>query len=162
MNTAKFLYLKHHEIASGSFCLLVNSPWMLGFCLLLFCLSITFFNIYCWKGIHFSCVYLYGVMLLLSVIISLHFWFKDLIREFYKKYEVLLMILFLAYLIFLVSEGLLFISFFWGTFHSLSSPNYGMCPQILFHPVLLCLGIINYCRHQPVLTINKTRYHMAD
>merc|ERR1712050_225570 len=25
------------------------------------------------------------------------------------------------------SEGLLFISFFWGTFHSLSSPNYGMC-----------------------------------
>jgi cytochrome c oxidase subunit 3 len=67
-------------------------------------------------------------MLLLSVIISLHFWFKDLIREFYKKYEVLLMILFLAYLIFLVSEGLLFISFFWGTFHSLSSPNYGMCP----------------------------------
>lgn len=25
MNTAKFLYLKHHEIASGSFCLLVNS-----------------------------------------------------------------------------------------------------------------------------------------
>ena len=128
MNTAKFLYLKHHEIASGSFCLLVNSPWMLGFCLLLFSLSITFFNIYCWKGIHFSCVYLYGVMLLLSVIISLHFWFKDLIREFYKKYEVLLMILFLAYLIFLVSEGLLFISFFWGTFHSLSSPNYGMCP----------------------------------
>merc|ERR1711868_142644 len=80
------------------------------------------------SGIHFSCVYLYGVMLLLSVIISLHFWFKDLIREFYKKYEVLLMILFLACFIFLVSEGLLFISFFWGTFHSLSSPNYGMCP----------------------------------
>merc|ERR1712007_376127 len=79
-------------------------------------------------GIHFSCVYLYGVMLLLSVIISLHFWFRDLIREFYKKYEVLLMVLFLAYLIFLVSEALLFISFFWGTFHSLSSPNYGMCP----------------------------------
>merc|ERR1712007_291665 len=52
-------------------------------------------------GIHFSCVYLYGVMLLLSVIISLHFWFRDLIREFYKKYEVLLMVLFLAYLIFI-------------------------------------------------------------
>merc|ERR1712226_210235 len=79
-------------------------------------------------GIHFSCVYLYGVMLLLSVIISLHFWFRDLIREFYKKYEVLLMILFLACFIFLASEALLFISFFWGTFHSLSSPNYGMCP----------------------------------
>jgi len=67
-------------------------------------------------------------MLLLSVIISLHFWFRDLIREFYKKYEVLLMVLFLACFIFLASEALLFISFFWGTFHSLSSPNYGMCP----------------------------------
>merc|ERR1712107_49541 len=53
-------------------------------------------------GIHFSCVYLYGVMLLLSVIISLHFWFRDLIREFYKKYEVLLMVLFLACFIFLL------------------------------------------------------------
>merc|ERR1712196_232223 len=61
-------------------------------------------------------------------IISLHFWFRDLIREFYKKYEVLLMVLFLACFIFLASEALLFISFFWGTFHSLSSPNYGMCP----------------------------------
>merc|ERR1711945_53707 len=40
----------------------------------------------------------------------------------------LLMVLFLACFIFLASEALLFISFFWGTFHSLSSPNYGMCP----------------------------------
>jgi len=38
------------------------------------------------------------------------------------------MVLFLACFIFLASEALLFISFFWGTFHSLSSPNYGMCP----------------------------------
>merc|ERR1711953_1404454 len=53
---------------------------------------------------------------------------KDLIREFYKKYEVLLMILFLAYLIFLLSEGLLFVSFFWASFHSLSSPTLGIWP----------------------------------
>ena len=40
-----------------------------------------------------------------------------------KKYEVLLIIFFLVFLLFLVSEGLLFVSFFWTSFHSLSSPT---------------------------------------
>merc|ERR1712122_126359 len=54
------------------------------------------------KHVSYYSVYLYGVMLLLSVIISLHFWFRDLIREFYKKYEVLLMSYFLLVLYFLL------------------------------------------------------------
>merc|ERR1712127_797465 len=45
-----------------------------------------------------------------------------------KKYEVLLIILFLVFLLFLVSEGLLFVSFFWTSFHSLSSPSLGIWP----------------------------------
>merc|ERR1712222_14413 len=45
-----------------------------------------------------------------------------------KKYEVLLLVLFLAFLLFLASEALLFISFFWASFHSLSSPTLGFCP----------------------------------
>merc|ERR1712036_63817 len=53
---------------------------------------------------------------------------RDLLREFSKKYEVLLMVLFLAFLLFLASEALLFISFFWVSFHSLSSPSLGICP----------------------------------
>merc|ERR1711979_176167 len=53
---------------------------------------------------------------------------RDLLREFYKKYEVLLMVLFLVFFLFLVSEGLLFVSFFWTSFHSLSSPSLGICP----------------------------------
>merc|ERR1712151_568948 len=40
----------------------------------------------------------------------------------------LLMDLFLLFLLFLVSEGLLFVSFFWTSFHSLSSPSYGIWP----------------------------------
>merc|ERR1712060_575509 len=56
------------------------------------------------------------------------FWFRDLLREFAKKYEVLLIIFFLVFLLFLVSEALLFVSFFWASFHSLSSPSLGICP----------------------------------
>jgi len=59
---------------------------------------------------------------------SLHFWFRDLVREFYKKYEILLMVLFIVFFLFIVSEGLLFISFFWASFHSLSSPSGGSWP----------------------------------
>ena len=33
--------------------------------------------------------------------------------------------LFLLFLLFLVSESLLFVSFFWTSFHSLSSPSFG-------------------------------------
>merc|ERR1711881_195524 len=53
---------------------------------------------------------------------------RDLLREKLKKYEILLIVLFLGFLLFLVSEGLLFVSFFWTSFHSLSSPSLGVCP----------------------------------
>merc|ERR1712066_1105906 len=87
------------------------------------------FNLYCWKGIHFSWsldfVFLH---LFLGLVISFHFWFRDLLRELNKKYEILLMLLFLLFFLFLASEALLFLSFFWGSFHSLSSPSLGICP----------------------------------
>ena len=38
------------------------------------------------------------------------------------------LILFLVFLLFLVSEGLLFVSFFWTSFHSLSSSSLGIWP----------------------------------
>merc|ERR1711862_1082237 len=55
-------------------------------------------------------------------------WFRDLLRELNKKYEVLLIILFLVFLLFLFSEGLLFVSFFWTTFHSFSFPTLEIWP----------------------------------
>ena len=64
----------------------------------------------------------------MSLWFSFHFWSRDLLRELDKKYEVLLIILFLVFLLFLVSEGLLFVSFFWTSFHSLSSPTLGSWP----------------------------------
>merc|ERR1712083_641524 len=77
--------------------------------------------------------FLIFLYLFLHLIISFHFWFRDLLRELNKKYEVLLMVLFLVFLLFLASEGLLFVSFFWASFHSLSSPTLGICPGEGFH-----------------------------
>merc|ERR1711957_353797 len=115
----------HLEVASSPFCLLINSPWLLVFALLLFFMILSGFNLYCWKGIHFSwsnsCLLL---LLHIGLIFAFHFWF----RELDKKYEVLLMVFFLVFLLFLVSEGLLFVSFFWTSFHSLSSPTLGTWP----------------------------------
>merc|ERR1711930_14674 len=86
-------------------------------------------NLYCWKGIHFSWSLDFIFFCLFSgLIITLHFWLRDLLREFYKKYEILLMVLFLVFFLFLASEALLFISFFWASFHSLSSPSLGIWP----------------------------------
>merc|ERR1711957_951314 len=118
------MIINHQEVASGPFCLLVNSPWPLAFALCLFFLSLSGFNLYCWKGIHFSWS-LDFIFLFLFFGLCINFWYRDLLREFYKKYEVLLMILFLLFFLFLASEALLFISFFWASFHSLSSPTFG-------------------------------------
>merc|ERR1712151_1412364 len=108
--------------ASGPFCLLINSPWLLVFALCVFFLSLIGFNLYCWKGIHFSWSnFLIFLYLFLYLICSFHFWFRDLLREFTKKYEILLLVCFLVFFIFLASEALLFVS-------SLSSPTYGICP----------------------------------
>merc|ERR1711897_114364 len=44
----------HQEVASGPFCFLINSPWLLVFILYVFFLFLSGFNLYCWKGVHFS------------------------------------------------------------------------------------------------------------
>merc|ERR1711870_27810 len=61
-------------------------------------------------------------------ILSFHYWFRDLLRELFKKYEILLFVLFSVFFIFVLSELLLFVSFFWASFHSLSSPTLGSYP----------------------------------
>merc|ERR1712023_353536 len=57
-----------------------------------------------------------------------HYWFRDLLRELFKKYEILLFVIFSVFFIFVLSELLLFVSFFWASFHSLSSPTLGSYP----------------------------------
>merc|ERR1711937_23838 len=92
---------------------LINSPWPLVFILCVFFLFLSGFNLYCWKGVHFSwSLGLNFSLFFFGLIISFHFWFRDLLREFYKKYEILLMVLCLVFFLFLASEALLFVSFF--------------------------------------------------
>merc|ERR1712039_732884 len=106
-----------------------NCPWLLVFALSYFFLSLMGFNLYCWKGLHFSWSNsLVFPCLFLIALLSLHHWFRDLLRELAKKYEILLMVLFLVFFIFLASEALLFVSFFWASSHSLSSPTLGTWP----------------------------------
>merc|ERR1712194_877250 len=117
----------HLEVASNPFCLLCNCPWLLVFALCVFFLILSALNLYFWKGIHFS----WSLDLIFGGLLSFlfsTFWFRDLLRELDKKYEVLLIIFFLVFLLFLVSEGLLFVSFFWTSFHSSSSPSLGIWP----------------------------------
>merc|ERR1712210_297465 len=117
----------HLEVASGPFCLLLHSPWPLVFVLCVFNLFFLSLNLFCWKGFHFSWSNsLIFVLILAYLFFSLHFWIRDLIREFSKKYEILLICLFLLFLYFLASECLLFVSFFWASFHSLSSLTLGV------------------------------------
>merc|ERR1711976_1006608 len=124
----------HLEVASGPFCLLVNSPWLLVFALVIILLVFTGFNIYCWAGIQFSnSNFLIFVHIFFGFIFNFHFWSRDLLREFQKKYEILLMVLFLLFSGFLISEALLFVSFFWASFHPLSSPTLGLWPGETFY-----------------------------
>ena len=117
----------HLEVASDSFCFLLYSSWLLVFILYVFELFFSFINLYCWKGLHFSRNFLFFIFIIVGLIFTFHFWFRDLLRELDKKYEVLLIYLFILFLLFLLSEGLLFVSFFWRSFHSLSSPTFGIC-----------------------------------
>merc|ERR1711976_863590 len=100
--------------------------------LCVFFLILSGFNLYFWKGIHFS----WSLDLVLGVLLSFllsTFWFRDLLRELNKKYEILLMVLCLVFFLFLASEALLFVSFFWASLHSLSSPSLGVWPAEGFY-----------------------------
>merc|ERR1712188_80287 len=99
----------------------------------------------CWKGIYFShYFYLTFNFLFFGLIINLHFWFRDLLREGYKKVEVFCIILFLVFLIFVFSEGMLFVSFFWSSFHASFSPSCGIWPvEGLYVPDPLELAFAN-------------------
>merc|ERR1712063_223570 len=78
-------------------------PWPLVFALCLFILFFLSLNLFCWKGFHFSWSNsLIFILIIAYLFFSLHFWIRDLIREFSKKYEILLICLFLLFLFFLL------------------------------------------------------------
>ena len=94
-------------LSSYPFISLINCPWLLFIIILL----------------SYSFMALSG-FLFIYIIIAINYWIRDVIREYTKKYEVLIIMLFIVFLVFVFSEGLLFLSFFWVFFHSSCSPSY--------------------------------------
>merc|ERR1712199_32434 len=137
--------LWHQEVASFPFSFLLNSSWLLVFLFHMFYILFFGLHLKCWKGIYFShYFYLLFNFLFLGLIINLHFWFRDLLREGYKKVEVLCVVLFLVFLIFVFSEAMLFLSFFWSSFHSSFSPSFAIWPlEGLYAPDPLELAFAN-------------------
>ena len=92
-------------LSSYPFISLINCPWLLFVIILL---SSSFMAL--------------SGFLFIYIIIAINYWIRDVIREYTKKYEVLIIMLFIVFLVFVFSEGLLFLSFFWVFFHSSCSP----------------------------------------
>merc|ERR1712066_837919 len=79
--------------SSNPFCLLIHSPWLLVLSLSILFMILSVFNLYLWKNIHFSWNnYIIFLLIYLLFIISFHYWFRDLLRELFKKYEILLFV----------------------------------------------------------------------
>ena len=99
--------LWHQEVASFPFSFLMNSSWLLVFLFLIFYILFSGLHLKCWPTYRFS-HYFYPIpwWLWVFIIILFHFWFRDLLREDYKKVEVFYVILFLVFLIFVFSEGI--------------------------------------------------------
>merc|ERR1712203_976156 len=97
----------HLEVASNPFCLLCNCPWLLVFALCLFFMILLGFNLYCWKGIHFSWsnslifLLLFHIQLMIQFIVLSSFFLQD-------------------YISFIFSSVFFFVVFFFGVvvFHS--------------------------------------------
>merc|ERR1712164_153988 len=142
---SKRVVLWHQEVASFPFSFLMNSSWLLVFLFHMFYILFLGLLLKCWKGIYFShYFYLLFNFLFFGIVILFHFWFRDLLRESYKKVEVLCVVLFLVFLIFVFSEAVLFVSFFWSSFHSSFSPTLGIWPvEGLYLPDPLELAFAN-------------------
>merc|ERR1711907_844152 len=145
MGGSQRVVLWHQEVASFPFSFLVNSSWLLVFLFHMFYILFFGLHLKCWKGIYFShYFYLLFNFLFFGLVIGLHFWFRDLLREGYKKVEVLCVVLFLVFLIFVFSEAILFLSFFCSSFHSSFSPSFAIWPlEGLYAPDPLELAFAN-------------------
>ena len=120
----------HMEVSTAPFALLSTTPWAMIFALCIMLSTLCICQIYMFKGIYFSFSFIMVfAFIFVGLISSMHYWFRDLVRDLAKKYEILLISLFLVFFIFVASEALLFVSFFWASFHSTLSPS--LCTYVL-------------------------------
>jgi cytochrome c oxidase subunit 3 len=118
----KELSLKKNNIYKHPYHLVNKSPWpfIISFSLLFFTSSIIFY-------LHdYTNSFLFFISILL-IILTIYTWFRDVIRESVYEGQHTKSVkngLKIGMLLFIFSELMLFISFFWAFFHSVLTPTY--------------------------------------
>merc|ERR1712136_470616 len=105
--------LSHTEISSNPFCLIQNCPWLVFIAQGFFFVILLSLNLYFWRidGFPFS-FHLIVIILFFYILCLINFYFIDLVREAYKKYEVLYMMLFIVFLYLLYLKLYYLLAFF--------------------------------------------------
>ena len=109
------------SVRRTDFFLLTNSPWPLYAAFSVF-LTLTGFAAYMNYYVNGLFCFLFGIFF---VILAFYFWCRDIIREltFLKRTSKLIELnMKWAFWLFILSEALLFLSFFWAFFHSAFEP----------------------------------------
>ena len=75
-------------------------------------------------------------MATLSLLITFY-WFRDFLREYNKRISLLTAYVVAIFLTFVIEESLLFISFFWSSYHHVLSPLYNFCEGLLVYDALV-------------------------
>ena len=93
------------DVGSNPFCLLVSTSWLLFLSIYLFCLSLSIFNLFIWNEGAYSRLILkliidnekvFCTLFSLGFLQHVHQFLRDISREVYKKYEILLIVLFIT------------------------------------------------------------------
>merc|ERR1711916_394261 len=130
--------LSHTEISSNPFCLIQNCPWLVFIAQGFFFVILLSLNLYFWRidGFPFS-FHLIVIILFFCTLCLINFYFIDLVREAYKKYEVLYMMLFIVFL-YLLYLKLYYLLAFFGQLYML------YLLHLLYKKVSFLQTLINY------------------
>ena len=133
-------YYWHQEVGSDQFCLIINSPWLYVFTLLLYLYPLVFYY-YKFLLYSISTSFINFIIIILTLLLVTNH-YKDILKEYYKKYEIFYLNFYLVFFQFILSETLLFISFFWVSYHSYFSSNIYIS-IFLFLPIPITLTYTN-------------------
>ena len=84
------------------------------------------------------------VLILFLLILYLGNHYIDILKEFYKRYDIFYLNFYLVFFQFILSESLLFISFFWTSYHLYLSTNLSISiSSFISLPISLALSYTN-------------------
>ena len=76
-------------VLRSPFALLSTTPWAMLFALCIVLSTLSICQVYMFKGIYFSFSFIMVFALVfIGVVVSMHYWFRDLVRDLAKKYEI--------------------------------------------------------------------------